>query len=87
MVTHSQTLDTMGKPKGINGYVRLTLDKLPAIRADLVGTDNDWQEWDFWQFIEALIKWTDRNPILLEDKQNFNLTKREKGKVLPDKPG
>ena len=78
MVTHSQTLDTMGKPKGINGYVRLTLDKLPAIRADLVGTDNDWQEWDFWQFIEALRKWTDKNPIPLEDKRKQKKKKRER---------
>ena len=30
--------------------------KLPTIRADLVRPDNDWQEWDFSQFIEALRK-------------------------------
>ena len=62
-VTHSQALDTMGKLKKINGYVRMTLDKLPAIRADLVRVDDDWQEWEFGQFIEALRKWTDRNPL------------------------
>ena len=31
----------------INGCVRLTLDKLQGIRADLVRMDNDWQEWKF----------------------------------------
>ena len=46
------------------------LDKLPAIRADLVKINDDWQEWDFGQFIETLRKWTDRNPISLDDKRN-----------------
>ena len=31
LVTHSQVLDTMGKPKETNGYVRLTLEKLLII--------------------------------------------------------
>ena len=48
----------------INGYVRITRDKLPGIRAELVRLDNGWQEWGFEQFLEALIKWTKRNPNL-----------------------
>ena len=36
LLTHSQALDTMGKLKDINGYGRLTRDKLPTICADLV---------------------------------------------------
>ena len=56
----------------------MILEKLPTICADLVRIDKDWQERDFWQFIEALRKWTDRNPIPLEDKQNLNPTKRER---------
>ena len=47
LVTHSQVLDTMGKLKEINGYVRMTFDKLPAICVDLVRINDDWQEWDF----------------------------------------
>ena len=70
LVTHSEALDTIGKLKQINGYVGIALDKLPAIRADLVRIDDDWQEWDFWQFIEALRKWTDRNPIPLDYKRS-----------------
>ena len=62
-----QTLETMGKLKDINGYVRLTLDKLPGIRADLVRTDNDWQNWKFTHLVEALRHWTDRNPILFSE--------------------
>ena len=34
----------MGIYKEINGYVKLTLDKLQRIRADLVWTDDDWQD-------------------------------------------
>ena len=56
LVTHLQALDTMGKLKEINGYVRMTLEELPAICADLVRINDDWQEWDFKQFIEALRK-------------------------------
>ena len=47
----------MGKKKDNRGYVRLTLDKLPGIRADLVRLDDNWQEWMFPQFIEALTNW------------------------------
>ena len=50
LVTNIQTLESMGKEKDIRGYVRLTLDKLPGIRADLVRLDDNWQEWGFPQF-------------------------------------
>ena len=39
-----QAPETMRKLKEINGYVRLTLDKLQEIREDLVRIDNVWQE-------------------------------------------
>ena len=42
LLSSVQALETMGKLKEINGYVRLTLDKLQGIRADLVRTDDDW---------------------------------------------
>lgn len=41
----------------------MTLDKLPAIRGDLVRTDLDWQSWGFRKLAEALQQWTRRNPI------------------------
>ena len=56
-----QALETMGKLKEINGYVRLTLDKLQGIRADLVRTENNWQDWKVQQLVEALENWTCRN--------------------------
>ena len=36
--------DIIDKLKKINGYARLTLDKLPTTDADFIRTDNDWQE-------------------------------------------
>ena len=57
-----QILDTMRKIKEINDYVRVTLDKLQGIRADLVRIDDNWQDWKFQQLVEALQKWTVRNP-------------------------
>ena len=56
MVTNIQTLESMGKEKDIRGYVRLTLDKLPGIRADLVRLDDNWQECGFPQLVEGLLK-------------------------------
>ena len=68
LMTSVQSLDTIGKLKEINGYVRSTIDKLPGIRADLVRTDSDWHCWDFGQFVEQLQQWTEKNPISFEKK-------------------
>ena len=69
-----QTLDTMNKLKEINTYVSSTLDKLPGIRADLVTTDEDCQEWNFSQLGEALRKWTVRNQkIIPSPEKGFKL--------------
>lgn len=43
LVPHVQVLETMGKLKEISGYARLTLDKLPGIRADLVRLQVSWK--------------------------------------------
>ena len=51
--------------KEINGYIRLILDELPAIRKDLVRIDEDWQEWTFPQLVDALRKWATRNPKII----------------------
>ena len=76
MVTNIQTLQSMGKEKDIRGYVRLTLDKLPGIRADLVRLDDNWQEWGFPQLVEGLRKWCERNPVPLDG----NHGRRDKGR-------
>ena len=41
-----QSLETMGKLQEVNGYVRMTIDKLPGI-GNLVRTDDSWREWNF----------------------------------------
>ena len=47
---------------------RATLDKLDGIRADLVRTDDSWQEWGFPQLVNALRRWTEQNPISQEER-------------------
>ena len=67
-----QALQTMNKLKEINGYVRLTLNKFLGIRSDLVRIDKDWQEWTFLQLVDALRKWTTRNPkMILSPEKGF----------------
>ena len=70
LVTHVQAVETMGKLKTINGYVRLLLDRLPGIRSDLVRDDVNWTNWEFPHLVEALRLWTERNPISDERKEH-----------------
>ena len=65
-----QALETMGKLREVNGYVRMTLNKLEGIRGDLVRTNDNWQEWKFNQLVEVLRKWTMRNPSKLDEDPN-----------------
>ena len=51
---------------------------LPTICADLARTNDDWQEWEFWKFTEALGKCINRNTVPLEDKRKHNPIKRER---------
>ena len=60
-----QALETLGKLKEVNGYVRMSIDKLPGIRGNLVRTDENWQEWDFPKFVYALQGQTERNPVTI----------------------
>ena len=57
LVTHVNALGTMGKLNMINGYVRTVVDRLPGITLDIVRNDDNWQEWEFPQFVTALEKW------------------------------
>ena len=58
-----QSLETMNKISQVDGNVAMTLDKLPAIRGDLVRTDPNWERWNFAQLSEAIRLWTRRNPV------------------------
>ena len=39
LLFYVQSLETMGKLREVNGYVRMTIETRPGIRGDLVRTD------------------------------------------------
>ena len=67
----------MKKLKQVNGAVAMTLDKLPAVRGDLVRTDPDWETWDFCKLAEALRQWARRNPIDVKPSEVSSDKRRE----------
>ena len=80
-----QSLETMGKLREVNGYVRMTIDKLPGIRGDLVRTDESWREWNFPKLVDELRKWTERNPI--QSKQSDKPWRDKNFQVLQQRDG
>ena len=64
-----QALETMKKLNTVNGNVTMTLEKLTAIRGDLVRTDPEWASWDFVKLTEALRQWVKRNPAVSNDRE------------------
>ena len=71
-----QALQTMKKLEQVNGTVSMTLDKLPAIRGDLVRTDSGWEKWDFAQLSEAIRLWIRRNPVDQREREQEQPGKR-----------
>jgi hypothetical protein len=55
-----QTLDSLGK---LDAAVRFTFDKLDVIKCELAMTNENWSEWTFAQFVDALERWTKNNPV------------------------
>lgn len=51
----------MTKLTEINGYVKITLDKLHDINANLFQPDNNWENWEFRELTEALRKQSEQN--------------------------
>ena len=45
----------MPKLRDIKGFMRLTLDKLPGIKADLVRLDDEWRERDFPKLVDHYV--------------------------------
>ena len=77
LVTSVQSLESMGKLQNINLFVRHTLDKLSGIKSELVRSNDDWQEWTYVELVEALKKWTERNPLQSTEKSSENNPKKE----------
>ena len=69
-----QTLDSLGK---LDAAVRFTFDKLEVIKSELAMTNENWSEWTFVQFVEALGKWTKNNPVTDNQSGKF---RRERGR-------
>ena len=55
----------------------MTLEKVPAIRGDLVRTDPDWENWGYGSLAEALRQWTRRNPIDNKATDKLKYKRRE----------
>lgn len=77
-----QALETMNKLSEVNGNVPMTLDKLPAIRGDLVQTDPDWEKWNFAQLSKAVRLWTKRNLIEERETSEQPNSKRDRSRKL-----
>ena len=69
LMSSVQALETMKRLNEVKGYVRNILDKLPGIRTDLVRLDDSWQVWEFCDLVEALRKWTERNPKIIASEK------------------
>jgi hypothetical protein len=54
-------LQTLGEGSMLKGLVLPTLNKLRNIKADLVRTDEEWEECGMENLIKALQKWLKRN--------------------------
>ncbi len=69
----------------VQGNVSMTLDKLPAIRGDLVRDDPDWENWDFVKLAEAIKQWTKRNPVYEKEADAQSWKTGKYGKVFHTK--
>ena len=81
LLSHVQALETLGRLCDVAGNVRVTLDKLEGIRADLIRSDANWKAWKFPDLVEALKQWAERNPLQQGEKdagQNVKDARREK---------
>ena len=57
-----ESLQTLGCLNKLDAAVRFTFDKLEVIKCELAMINENWSEWTFTQFVEALQKWTKNNP-------------------------
>ena len=58
-----ESLQTMQSINKLDAAVRSAFDKLDVIKNELAMIDENWSEWTFVQFLEALEKWTINNPV------------------------
>ena len=58
-----ESLQTLGSLNKLDAAVRFTFDKLEVMKSELAMTNDNWSDWTFPQFVEALEKWTKNNPV------------------------
>ncbi|PFX26524.1 hypothetical protein AWC38_SpisGene8801 [Stylophora pistillata] len=58
-----ESLRTLGSLDKLDAAVTFTFDKLGVIKNELAMINEQWSEWSFTQFLEALEKWTLNNPL------------------------
>ena len=78
LICNVQSLQTLKKLSEVDEAVTMTLDKLPAIRGDLVRNDINSEKWNFCQISEALRLWTRQNPVVEKEKPEDSSQKRDK---------
>ncbi|CAB4022001.1 Hypothetical predicted protein, partial [Paramuricea clavata] len=65
---------TRTQPKKIHGVFESlvtntqALETMGKVNSVKVRLDDEWQDWGFTQLVEALRKWCERNPIIIEEK-------------------
>ena len=72
-----QTLQSLNK---LDAAVRFTFDKLEVIKNELAMVNENWSEWTFVQFLEALEKWTINNPIQGNQNSKSSCNRRERSR-------
>ena len=73
-----RSLESLKKLDEVKGLTTMTLDKLPAIRGDLVRSDNEWENWNLEQLAEALRLWIRRNPADHSREEEHPKKRRER---------
>ena len=77
-----RTLESLNK---LDAAVTFTFDKLGFIKNELAMIDEQWSEWSFTPFLEALEKWTLNNPLSEAPRsknKGGHQEKREKSRVF-----
>ena len=56
-------LSTLGEKEVLKGFVMTTLNKLHAIKSDIVRTDEQWETWQMHNLIDSIYAWLRRNKV------------------------
>ena len=66
----------------MNTAIRFTFDKLDVIKNELAMIDENWCEWTFVEFLEALEKWKINNLISNEPKSKSSNFRRDQSRAF-----